>query len=82
MSYQEREISLDKLEKYLQVLDSDEGIRIDDKDGHIFVNKTSQRYCIEIKKKDVDQFFYQDNLKDIMYFLSDKIGSSSKIFSY
>lgn len=82
MSYQEREISQDKLQKYLRVLDSDEGIRIDNKDGQIFINKTSQRYCIEITKNGLDQFFYQNNLEDTMRFLSDKIGHASKIFSY
>jgi hypothetical protein len=82
MSYQEREISQDKLQKYLRVLDSDEGIRIDNKDSQIFINKTSQRYCIEIIKNGLDQFFYQNNLDDTMRFLSDKIGRASKIFSY
>ncbi len=82
MSYQEREISQDKLEKYLRVLDSDEGIRIDDKDSHIFINRTSQRYCIEITKNGLDEFFYQYSLQNVMRFLSDKIVPSSKIFSY
>lgn len=82
MSYQEREISQDILQKYLRVLDSDEGIRIDNKDGQIFINKTSQRYCIEITKNGLDQFFYQNNLEDTICFLSDKIGHASKIFSY
>lgn len=82
MSYHEREISKDKLQRHLQVLDSDEGIRIDNKEERIFVNKTSQRYIVNISKNDLDQFFYQNNLDEVMHFLADKIGPSSKIFSY
>ncbi len=82
MSYQEREISKDSLQKYLRVLDSDEGIRIDNKTDQIFINKTSQRYCVNISKNGLEQFFYQDSLDDTMRFLADKIDSSSKIFSY
>ncbi len=82
MSYQEREISKDSLQKYLRVLDSDEGIRIDNKTEQIFINKTSQRYCVNISKNGLEQFFYQDSLDDAMRFLADKIDSSSKIFSY
>lgn len=82
MSYQEREISKDSLQKYLRVLDSDEGIRIDNKTEQIFINKTSQRYCVNISKNGFDQFFYQDSLDETTRFLADKIDPSSKIFSY
>jgi len=82
MSYQEREISKDKLEKYLNVLDSDEGIRIENKHEFIFINRTALRYCINTSKNGHDQFFYRDNLDEVMCFLADKISNSSKIFSY
>ena len=82
MSYQEREITRDRLEKYLRVLDSDEGIRIDNKTERIFVNKTSSRYIVNISKNDLDQFVYLNNLDDVMHFLAEKIDISSRIFSY
>lgn len=82
MSYQEREITRDRLEKYLRVLDSDEGIRIDNKTERIFVNKTSSRYIVNISKNDLDQFTYLNNLDDVMRFLAEKIDTSSRIFSY
>jgi hypothetical protein len=82
MSYQEREITRDRLEKYLRVLDSDEGIRIDNKTERIFVNKTSNRYIINISKNDLDQFVYLNNLDDVMRFLAEKMDASSRIFSY
>ena len=82
MSYQEREITRDRLEKYLRVLDSDEGIRIDNKTEHIFVNKTSSRYIANISKNDLDQFVYLNNLDDVMHFLAEKIDTSSRIFLY
>jgi len=82
MSYQEREITRDRLEKYLRVLDSDEGIRIDNKTERLFVNKTSNRYIVNISKNDLDQFVYLNNLDDVMRFLAEKIDTSSRIFSY
>ena len=82
MSYQEREITKDRLEKYLRVLDSDEGIRIDSKTEHIFVNKTSSRYIVNISKNDFDQFFYLNNLDEVMRFLVERMDPSSRIFSY
>ena len=82
MSYQEREITRDRLEKYLRVLDSDEGIRIDSKTERIFINKTSSRYIVNISKNDLDQFTYLNNLDDVMRFLAEKIDTSSRIFSY
>jgi len=82
MSYQEREITKDRLEKHLRVLDSDEGIRIDNKTERIFVNKTSHRYVVNISKNDLDQFFYLNKLDEVMHFLAEKIDSSSRIFSY
>ena len=42
MSYQERSIPPEQLEKLITILDSDEGIRIDDRTDHIFVNRTGK----------------------------------------
>ena len=82
MSYQEQEIPREKLEKYIQNLDSDEGIRIDNKTSLIFINKTARRYCINILKNGHDEFIYKNNPSEVMNFLADKIDSASKIFSY
>ena len=81
MSYQEREITKEKLGKHLRVLDTDEGIRIDSKTQHIFVNKTSNRYIINTSTNGVDQFIYQNNLEGVMNFLAKKIEPTSKIFA-
>ncbi|MGI0047352.1 MAG: hypothetical protein ACREBB_09235 [Nitrosotalea sp.] len=82
MSYQEREISKDSLEKYLKVLDSDEGIRIENKTGFIFINRTSKRYCIDMSENKHDEFTYMTSVSEVLSFLSNKIEPSSKIFSY
>ncbi|MDE1830334.1 MAG: hypothetical protein KGI25_08425 [Thaumarchaeota archaeon] len=82
MSYQEREISRDVLEKYLRVLDSDEGLRIENKGEVIFINKTSRRYCIDMSKDGQDVFLYMNDFSEVLNFLADKIVSSSRIFSY
>ena len=82
MSYQEREIPREKLEKSIEVLDSDEGIRIDNKTSRIFINKTARRYCVNMSKNGHDEFIYKNNASEVMSFLADKTESSSKIFSY
>ena len=82
MSYQEREIAKDGLPKHLQVLDSDEGIRIEDKIGFIFINKTSRRYCVNVSKNGFDEFFYMYNADEVLNFLANKIDPLSRIFSY
>ncbi len=82
MSYQEREITSEKLEKYIQILDSDEGIRIDNKTSHIFINKTAMRYCIDISKNGHDEFIYKNSPAEVISFLADKIEPTAKIFSY
>ncbi|MGA9229200.1 MAG: hypothetical protein WBV92_03530, partial [Nitrosotalea sp.] len=64
MTYQERSITKDNLEKFLRLLDSDEGIRIDNESGHIFINKTLKRYCINISNNDKDEFIYKNTVKD------------------
>ena len=82
MTYQERSISRDNLEKLLRSLDSDEGVRIDNEVGHIFINKTSKRYCINISNTDREEFIYKNTVKDAMDLLKDQITSTSKIFAY
>ena len=82
MSYQEREIPREKLEKSIQVLDSDEGLRIDNKTSRIFINKTARRYCINMSENGHDEFIHKNSASEVMSFLADKTESSSKIFSY
>ena len=82
MTYRERSISRDNLEKFLRSLDSDEGIRIDNESGHIFINKTSKRYCINISNDNKDEFIYKDTVKDTIDFLRDITTQTSKIFVY
>jgi len=82
MSYQEQEIPRESLEKYIQILDSDEGIRIDNKTSLIFINKTAKRYCISISKNGYDEFIYKNNPSEVMSFLTDKMGPASRIFAY
>ena len=82
MRYSEREISKEDLEKFLKILDSDEGIRIDDKSGHIFINKSSKRYCINTSTASEEKFVYKNSVEEVMNFLKDNVNQSSKIFSY
>lgn len=82
MRYNEREISKEDLEKFLKILDSDEGIRIDDKLGHIFINKTSKRYCINTSTSGEEKFVYKNNVEEVMSFLKDHTSQTAKIFSY
>ena len=82
MSYREREISKDNLEKFLKILDSDEGIRIDDKSDHIFINKTSKRYCINTSTADEEKFVYKNSVDEVMSFLKDHTSQAAKIFAY
>ena len=82
MIYQERPISIGNLERFLMSLDSDEGIRIDNESGHIFINKTSKRYCINISNDNKDEFVYINSVKDTIDFLKNMITMTSKIVAY
>ena len=82
MTFQERSIPLENLEKFLRTLDSDEGIRIDNYANHIFVNKTSKRYCIDISIGDKDEFIYKNSTVEVMDLLKNYINQASEIFSY
>jgi len=82
MIFQEKVIPREELEKFLRTLDSDEGIRIDNDVNHIFVNKTSKRYCIDISIANNDEFIYKNSTAEVMDFLKNHINQTSKIFSY
>ena len=82
MTFQERSITRENLEKFLRTLDSDEGIRIDNDANHIFVNKTSKRYCIDISIDDKDEFIYKNSTAEVMDLLKNHINQTTKIFSY
>lgn len=82
MMFQERAITRESLEKILRVLDSDEGVRIDNELNRIFVNKTSKKYCIDISINNKDEFIYKNSANEVTYFLKDHLNESSKIFAY
>ena len=82
MTYQEKEISNSQLEKLLQTLDLDEGIRIENKSNIIFLNRSAKRYCINISSQGKEEFFYHNSAKEVIDFLNGKIDETSKIFSY
>ena len=82
MTYQEKEISKNQLEKILQTLDLDEGIRIENKSNMIFINRSAKRYCINISTQGNDEFFYRNSVKDVLDLLNGKMEQASGIFSY
>ena len=82
MTYQEREISKNQLEKILQTLDLDEGIRIENKSNMIFLNRSAKRYCINISAQGNEEFFYHNSVRDVLDFLNGKMEQTSRIFSY
>ena len=82
MTYQEKEISKNLIAKFIQVLDLDEGIRIENKDDMIFLNKSAKRYCIDICIDGKDTFVYKDKPAEVIDFLKDKMEAECKIFSY
>ncbi len=82
MTYQEKSISKNQLEKVLQTLDLDEGVRIENKSDMIFINRSAKRYCVNISIPGDEKFFYYSELQDVLNFLNEKLDSASKIFSY
>ncbi|MDE1875492.1 MAG: hypothetical protein KGH86_01485 [Thaumarchaeota archaeon] len=82
MRFQERTISRENLEKILKVLDSDEGVRIDNESNHIFVNKSSKRYCIDVSTNNKDEFVYKNSTNEVIDFLKNHMNETSKIFAY
>jgi len=82
MTYQEREISKNQIEKSIQVLDLDEGIRIENETNMIFINKSAKRYCINTSTKEKEEFAYCNNAVEVLDFLKSKTDKDCKIFSY
>lgn len=82
MSYREQMISQDILQKHVENLDSDEGIRIENEAGLVFINKISRRYYIECIKDDRDEFTYATSVEDVLKYLSTRVQKSSKVFLY
>lgn len=82
MTYQEREISKNYLERAIKVLDLDEGIRIENKSNMIFINKSAKRYCINTSTKEKEEFVYHNNSVDVLDFLKENTDKDCKIFSY
>ncbi|HSD05209.1 MAG TPA: hypothetical protein VLB45_05590 [Nitrosopumilaceae archaeon] len=82
MTYQEKEITKNQLSRFIQVLDLDEGIRIENKTNMIFLNKSAKRYCINTATKEKEEFVYRNTASDVLDFLKDKIDEGCKIFSY
>ena len=82
MTYQEKEISKNQLEKFIQILDLDEGIRIENKSNMIFVNKSAKRYCINTYTKEKEEFVYRNNAVEVFDFLKDNMDKDAKVFSY
>ena len=82
MTYQEKEISKNQLEKFIQVLDLDEGIRIENKSNMIFVNKSAKRYCINTSTEGKEEFVYCNSVVEVLDFLKSKVDEGCKIFLY
>lgn len=82
MTYQEKEISKKQLEKFIQVLDLDEGIRIENKSNMIFINKSAKRYCINTSTKEKEEFAYRISAVEVLDFLKDVTDKGCKIFLY
>jgi hypothetical protein len=82
MTYQEKEIPKSQLERAIQVLDLDEGIRIENKSNMIFLNKSAKRFCINTSTKEKEEFVYCNNAAEVLDFLKLKTDENCKIFSY
>ena len=82
MTYQETEVSKDRLAKLVQVLDLDEGIRIENKSYMIFVNKSAKRYCINISRQGKEEFIYHNSPEEVLELFNENLDDDCKIFSY
>ena len=82
MTYQEKEIPKDRLAKAVQVLDLDDGIRIENKSHMIFLNKTAKRYCVNISTNEKEEFVYYNSSAEVLNFLKAKLDDRCKIFLY
>ena len=82
MTYQEKEITKNQLAKLVQVLDLDEGIRIENKNSMVFLNKSAKRYCVNTVIQEKEEFVYKNTVSEVLDFLKDKMDEECKIFSY
>ncbi|HET7336829.1 MAG TPA: hypothetical protein VFJ23_02935 [Candidatus Nitrosotalea sp.] len=82
MIYQEKVIQKENLEKFLHTLDSDEGVRIDNESDHVFINKASKRYCINVSVDNTDEFIYKNSTDEVMGFLKNYLKQTTKIVTY
>lgn len=82
MIYKEKIIEKENLEKFLRTLDSDEGVRIDNESEHVYINKTSKRYCINTSIDNKDEFIYKDSTGEVMEFLKNHLKQDTKISTY
>ena len=82
MTYQEKEISKNQLEKFIQVLDLDEGIRIENKLNMIFLNKSAKRYCVNIDTDGKNVFVYYNSPAEVLDFFKNTVDDICKIYSY
>ena len=82
MIYQEKVIQKENLEKFLHTLDSDEGVRIDNESDHVFINKSSKRYCINVSVDNKDEFIYKNSADEVMGFLKNYLKQTTKIVTY
>lgn len=82
MTFQEKKILQEELEKFVKTLDLDEGIRIENDSNMIFLNKTGKRYCINLSTKSIEDFFYREKSLEVLEFLKEKMNKDSRIFVY
>ena len=82
MIYKEKVIQKENLEKFLHTLDSDEGVRIDNESDHVFINKASKRYCINVSVDNNDEFIYKNSADEVMGFLKNYLKQTTKIVTY
>lgn len=82
MTYQEKEITKNQLAKFVQILDLDEGIRIENKNNMVFLNKSAKRYCINTVTQEKEEFVYKNTASEVLDFLKDKMNEECRIFSY
>lgn len=82
MNYQDILVARKDLSKYLETLDSDEGIRVENKGYFIYINKISKRFCTYLEKDNSGEFFYMYSVNEVLDFLSKHVNENSKIFFY
>ncbi len=82
MSYQEHKIQFGDLPKYIALLDSDEGIRVNNSNERIFVNRIARKYTVMILKDSIEEFFYFYDPIQVLNFIKNNIKNESEFFLY